>query len=331
MVDKETGKVMVRQRDWSEGCHVDNNIYQVEYEIPHGMSAWIIGAVARVDRLVRGAKVEVKASGPVVDILEVENTVGHSTIRQRILFHKHLKRIDFRVCVDWQEQSDSKTDAPMLKVSFMPELTKPSKVTWDIPFGNVTRVADGVEFAAQKWIDVSDDDAGFSLLNDSKYGFSANGNTIAMTCIRTSCSPDPIPDRGSHEFNYALVPHAGGWKEAQTVRAAAGFNSPLVAVPLEKNPKGELPSRHGWIDLESDGAIVTCFKKAEGSNALIVRIQETRGETRPFALKLDGIGARRVEEVSIVEDKVYAILPLVDNVVSGKLGPYEVKTCRIWR
>lgn len=331
MVDKTSGRVMIRQRDWSEGRNLTNNLFQVEYEIPHGMSAWIIGAISRAERLIRNAKVEIKATGPVVDVLTVEHRTGNSTIQQQIYFHKELERIDFHTRVDWQEQSDHKRDAPMLKVSFMPELTKSSRVTWDIPFGNVTRVADGTEFAALKWIDVSDEEAGFSLLNDSKYGFSGNGSTITMTCIRTSYDPDPVPDRGEHVFRYSLYPHAGDWKAAHTVRAAAAFNSPLIPVALPSKQKGPLPSQHGWIDLESEGSVVTCFKKAARSDALIVRLHETRGENRPFALRLDGLGARRVEEVSLVEDRAFAVLPLIDNVATGTLGPYEIKTLRIWR
>ncbi len=55
---------------------------------------------------------------------------------------------------------------------------------------------------------------GFSLLNDSKYGYDAKDNVLRLSLLRAPEWPDPNADQGHHEFTYSLYPHAGTWREA---------------------------------------------------------------------------------------------------------------------
>jgi alpha-mannosidase len=68
------------------------------------------------------------------------------------------------------------------------------------------------------------------LLNDCKYGFDVQGNTMRMTILRTSYSPDPNPDQGRHELKYSLYPHRGDWRKALTFRRGYELNHPLETV-----------------------------------------------------------------------------------------------------
>jgi hypothetical protein len=91
------------------------------------------------------------------------------------------------------------------------------------------RPADGTEVPAQRWIDLSQRDYGVSLLNDCRYAFDVSGNTLRMTVLRGISDLDPRADEGEHELRYALYPHAGGWREAHTVRRGWETNLPLLA------------------------------------------------------------------------------------------------------
>jgi alpha-mannosidase len=325
VLDRTSGHLMLHQRDWYEIKTFLNNLFQVDYEVPHGMSAWIIGAISRTERCVRDAKVRIAASGPVMDVVEIEHRVGSSTVRQDMVFYRVLKRIDFRTDVQWQEIAEPTCDAPMLRVSFTPELKKPSVVTWDIPFGNVRRVADGTEYPAQKWIDVSDEDFGFSVVNDCRYGFSAQGNTLTMTCVRTSCAPDPRPDKRHHEFSYALYPHSGDWRSARTPEVAASFNSPLTPVLLTVNPSGSLATERGWLEIDGNGVLMTCLKPGPEPGTVVFRLLEHNGTEHDCSVRLH-FPVKSLHEVSPVETDVIAPVENTNGTFRMQLKPYELKT-----
>lgn len=328
LTDKQNGQLLIRQRDWYERKTIYSNLFQVEHEIPHPMSAWIIGGISRIDRFVRGAKVRCLASGPVADVLEITHRFRKSKIRQQMVFHKQLKRIDFRTMIDWREVATHTTDAPMLAVSFTAELQPDARVTWDIPFGNVVRPANGIEYAALKWIDVSDNEAGLSLLNDCKYGFSAKGTTLRMSCIRTSCSPDPLPDRGQHQFSYALCPHVGDWKAARIPETAAGFNAPLRAMLLEPGRQGSLPRDHGWLGVKTTGAMVTSLKRSIDGQATIVRSVETDGAHSHISIA-HAFGELKVSETRPTEEPLPESETQAPGRIDSVLKPFEVRTWRL--
>src|SRR5207302_3299090 len=111
------------------------------------------------------------------------------------------------------------------KVAF-PVSAHNTKATFEIPYGSIERPttrntpAEQAEFEvpAMRWADISDDKHGFSLLNDSKYGYDAKANVLRLSLLRSPAWPDPHADEGHHDFTYSLYPHGGSWREAQSVR-----------------------------------------------------------------------------------------------------------------
>ena len=77
---------------------------------------------------------------------------------------------------------------------------------------------------AQRWADLGDGKHGFSLINDSKFGYDDENNVLRLTLLRSPTWPDPEADRGHQHFSYALYPHAGDWRQAMTVRHGYEFN-----------------------------------------------------------------------------------------------------------
>ncbi len=53
------------------------------------------------------------------------------------------------------------------------------------------------EVPALRWADISDAQHGFSLLNDSKYGYDAKGNVLRLSLLRSPECPDPHADEGA--------------------------------------------------------------------------------------------------------------------------------------
>src|SRR5262249_28992038 len=177
-------------------------------------------------------RVRLVERGPVQATIRVESAYGASKLAQEFTLYRGLAQVEVRVTVDWREQFKA------LLLSFPVDLLF-FKATYEIPYGHIERPADGEEEPGQSWLDLSGEARGagvpygLSLLNDGKYSFSVRDNDMRMTVLRspiyahhdpTEPQPDEtytFIDQGVQHFTYTLLPHAGGWAQAGTVRRAA--------------------------------------------------------------------------------------------------------------
>jgi len=328
LYDKSANRFATQKHRYWQAMPVFSNLMQVLYELPHDMSAWIIGEVSRTENLIRGAKVELVDAGPVKATVKVTHKFRNSEITQYISLCRGVPRLDFKTVIDWREVSDEKTEAPMLKVSFTPILGS-SKAAFEVPFGYVERPADGTEVPALRWVDVSDGEYGFSLLNDSKHGFDVKGNTVRMTLVRTSYNPDPRPDYGVHEVRYSIYPHKNGWKEALTFRKGYELNHPLRAyvVTERSSLKKRLPEEVSFLQAKPDNVVMSCVKLAEDSEDLVVRVYDATSSGAEAELTF-GFDVREAEEVDLMEKKVQP-LEYQANKIRLSLKPSEIRTVHV--
>lgn len=317
LVDHEAGRdVAGPWAGWGPEAKVNAgmlNRLQILWEQPHPMSAWNIGDITRIDNLLTGAEVRVVESGPVAGVIEIKRRFLNSTFAQYVHLYRGLRRVEFETIVDWHERGSAHRDAPMLRTTFAPFL-RGTSATFEIPFGAVSRPADGREVPALRWADVSENEPpgtrstrgraaeppayGVSLLNDCKYGYQAHGNTLGLTLVRASYEPDNNPDEGLHRFTYALYPHAGDWRTAGTIRRAAELNQPLVAAVTSAHG-GTLKPGQPWLAVDSDAAVVSAVKLAEDQpadgHAVVVRVYEPYGQPADVTLQpswtVNGIAA----------------------------------------
>ncbi len=305
------------------------NRLQVLWEQPHPMSAWNIGDITRVDHLIAGAQVRLVEQGPVMAALEVRRAFLSSSLLQRIVLYRGLRRIDFETEVDWRERGSAHQDAPMLRATFSPFLDQ-AKATFEIAFAGLERPADGREVPALRWMDVSEPAYGMSLLNDCKYGHQAHGNTLGLTLVRASYEPDNHPDEGLHRLTYALYPHAGTWKEAGTTQRAAELNQPLQVVVTGAHDGSYKPGE-AWLCCDSDHVLVSAVKLAEDQpehgTAVVVRLYEAHGIPASARLAVAWPVAR-ADETDLLERPVTE-LTINDGALEMTLAPHEIKTLRL--
>jgi alpha-mannosidase len=330
LYDKTSSRFVFKKERYASTASVFSNLLQVLYELPHDMSAWIIGEISRTENLIRCADVKLEEPGPVRASLKVVHEYSKSKITQRIALLKGVPRVDFETMIDWREVSNDQTEAPMLKVSFTPILGD-SKATFEIPFGYVERIADGTETPALRWVDLSDGEYGLSLLNDSKYGFDVKGNTLRMTLVRTSYSPDPKPDQRVQDIRYSVFPHKGSWKEALTFRKGYEVNHPLEAVLVARPPQqdGSEPEVISFIQVKPNNAVVSCVKLAEESDDYVIRIYDASGEGGKakiiFAFRI-----KEAYETDLMEKKL-ATLKIQGSKLKLSLRPFDIRTVRMKR
>jgi alpha-mannosidase len=269
-----------------------------------------------------GAQMAIEELGDVRACLRIETRWGASWMRQRLYLYRELDVIECRATINWQEQYK------MLKLAFPLRLQEP-RVTAEAPYGFTERKPNGEEEPCQQWVDLSGwtvNDAGerlsygFALLNDSKYGYDALGSELRLSILRSPAYAhhDPntlqpgyryhIVDQGIQTVIYRLVPHAGSWQEAHVARRAWELHVPPITVN-EYVHEGVLPPTASLLHVEPENVLVTVCKKAEDTNALIVRAYESAGRSCTVRIEMPLLGTSWESPLGACEIKTWCVTP----------------------
>jgi alpha-mannosidase len=279
-------------------------------------------------RLTDADSVEVVERGPMRASIRVTRHWQSSKFVQEIVLEAGSDEAVVVNDIDWHETH------VLLKAAFALSATNPF-ATYEIPFGTIERPTTRnnswekaqFEVGAQRWADISNDRHGFSLINESKYGYDGVGNLLRLTLLRSPVWPDPNADRGHHHFSYALYPHAGDWKQAMTVRHGFDFNYRLKALQLEAHT-GSLPMEHSFVGIAPEDVVLTAMKKAEDSNALVFHFYEWAGRGGSAQLRVPP-GAIGAVETNLMEKAEGDQLPLDGDRVTVHFRPYEIVAVRV--
>ncbi len=272
-----------------------------------------------------GTEIEVLERGPVRAAVRIRKHYRDTTLEQDIILYDRVPRIDFATRVDWQARQ------VMLKAAF-PVQVRAQRATYEVQFGAMERTThyntswdqERFEVCGQRWVDLSEPGYGVSLLNDSKYGHDIKGHTLRLTLLRGPEWPDPNADRGQHAFTYALLPHAGDWCQADTVRRAYELNAPLVCRP--GSGAGSGPASQSFLQVEGP-AILETLKPAEDGDGWIARLYEPHGSRGRVRLQAPR-ALRRAEACNLVEEPLREI-PVSGSEVEIPIGPFEIATLRL--
>lgn len=324
-VDPKSGCVTgvfdkLRSRELVQQGRLLNEMQIQEDDAP--MSAWVIGLRGDVRPLRDASGVKVVESGKVRKVIRSEYLFEMSSFAQEVVLYEDRPLIEFRFSGDWKHRKRA------LKIAFPLALDKP-KATFDIPFGSIERPADGREVVAQKWVDLSEQNFGVTLLDESKYGFDVKENVIRMTALRSPTDPDPKADEGHHEFRYALYAHSGSPQDGGTVQRGFEFNTPVVSMLTDQHP-GDLPSSFSFIKTDNSDAVISALKKSEDDDDLVIRLYEAAGRSSQTKISLwRPIAA--VQETDLME---WNPRPMVSansnaNILDLALQPTEIKTLKL--
>ena len=252
-------------------------------------------------------------------VVRVKKTNGRTTIVQNVVIYADIARVDFFSHIDWQEKYK------ILQVSFPVNVTA-SQASYEIAYGVCRRNTHANtpaerwkhEYAAHRFIDLSDDKRGAALLNDCKYGHNVIDNDMIITLFRSTDYPAHFWDMGEHDFAYAFLPHNGGLYAGQVANEGYLFNSPFVVM----NGAG---GQTAPVRLSCDDMIVDCIKPAEDGNGIIVRMYEPYGTSGRLTVALPQ--AAVVTETSPLEESISEIGEVDSFEVAYK--PFEIRTFRI--
>ncbi len=307
------------------------NLLQAFVDKPKHWDAWNVDAdfIEHHTDLMQAEEVKLIENTTLRAVIRVRHKWQNSEFIQDITMYPGVPRVDVHMQADWHEHHI------LLKVAF-PLNVHADKATFEIPYGTVQRPttrntpAEKAQFEvpALRWGDISDATHGFSLLNDSKYGYDAKDNVLRLSLLRGPTWPDPNADQGHHEFTYSLYPHARTWREAMTVRQGYDLNYPLLAVTTTQHP-GTLPAEDSFFATKEDNVVITAVKEAADGSGMIVRFYEWAGKKGDIHLTLPR-KATAAWQTNLMEKPENTLsLASAGASVTVPTGAYEIKTVKI--
>lgn len=302
------------------------NVLQAFEDKPHNHDAWDINIYyqEKMWEISDVESIEVLESGPVRGCICLKRKFLDSILKQNIYVYNDIPRIDFATVVDWKEKQI------LLKAAF-PVDVHSDKAAYEIQYGNVERPTHWntswdyarFEVCAHKWADLSEDGYGVSLLNDCKFGHDIKESVMRLTLLKSATHPNVDADREVHEFTYSLYPHKGGWKEAGTVQMAYELNCPMYT-KVEDAHSGSLQEEFSMVGVDKDNVVIEVVKKAEDSEAIIVRLYECYNRRTTVTLSFFKEIAKAAE-CDLMEKELKDV-QTKGNQITFEIKPYEIKT-----
>ncbi len=305
------------------------NQLQTFKDTPKDYDAWNIdpGTLDHMTPISEVDSVKLIENDPLRAVIRVSRTWQKSKFVQDITLYAGADTVNVVNDVDWHETH------VLLKAAF-PLAASAPMATYEIPYGTIQRPTTRnntweqarFEVPALRWADLGDAHHGFSLINDSKYGYDDKDNVLRLTLLRSPIWPDPDADRGHQQFGYELYPHGGTWQQALTERQGYQYNYNLKAIQVEAHT-GTQPAEHSYLSVEPENVLLTAVKKAEDNNGLIFRVVEWAGKQSNVTFTLPP-GATAATETNLMENTIGAPLPLSADKVTIPIHPYEILSIR---
>lgn len=306
------------------------NQLQTFKDLPKDYDAWNIdpGTLDHFTAIDHADSVELVEKGPLRSAIRVTRTWQNSKFVQDITLACGADQVDVVNDIDWHETHI------LLKAAF-PLAATSNKATYEVPYGAIERPTTRnnswekaqFEVPVLRWADLGDGQHGFSLLNNSKYGYDDEGNVLRLSLLRSPTWPDPDADRGHQHFTYALYPHGGDWKQALTVRHGYEYNYPLQATQVAAHG-GSLAAEHAYVTVKPENVVLTALKKAEDANGLIFRVYEWAGKSGNVEFHVPQ-GATGATVTNLMEKPEGAMLKVEGDTVIAPIHPYEILTVQV--
>jgi alpha-mannosidase len=306
------------------------NQLQTFADNPKCCDAWNIdpGTLDHPVILSKVDSVKIVENDPLRATIRVARSWQNSKFIQDITLYAGADQVDISNDIDWHEKHQ------LLKVAF-PLSASGNNATYEIAYGTIERPTTRnnsweetrFEVAALRWADLGNAERGFSLINETKYGYDAKDNVLRLSLLRSPTSPDPDADQGRHQFRYSLYPHAGDWKQALTERRGYEYNYQLTATQVQPHV-GSLPLEYSYLSVQPENVVLTAVKKAEDADGLIIRVFEWAGKSSEVKIKVPP-SATSATVTNLMEKPEGPALKVVDDTVTVPIHPFEILSVRV--
>ncbi|MBD3185203.1 hypothetical protein GF325_00130, partial [Candidatus Bathyarchaeota archaeon] len=252
--DLKTGNALITG---TSGIHAYRDWFLIE-------RAWNIGPGYKQCPLESGDMVleslEITEKGPVRSTVEIKHIFpeSKSAIIQRVQLIDNIQGVFFETHIDWKQENTilkhefHLSGKPEYSVAEAPYSTERVKAD---PSQRTKLGKERWESCCHTWIahPMPGDNGTVFLVNDCKYGYDIDEDTIGLTLLRApdppkatgyaklereqreDAGPPSHADQEMHVIKYALLHHDGSWKDGIFQKFAHCFNSPPIAKLVLKN------------------------------------------------------------------------------------------------
>ncbi len=350
LIDKRTGVELVPPGE---------RIGLLEYilEAPHGMTAWVLGQVKQYVPFTEGATLSFPHHGPYLASVQTHHRFNDSQLTVTFSLSAGVPRLDITVEADWLERGSPETGVPALRIQF-PIAVDEAKCRMECPNGWVERSTIGyaepsetfkhvgapgiamypTDLPAQRWVELlgvhseTGEPAGVVLVNDRVYAYSVCDNTLGATLLRSSYDPDPLPELGRHSFRFGLVPFGKDWTPSLSARAGYDFNLPFSVVSTDVH-EGDLPLSQAFAEILTPNVMLSGLKKAEDSDALVIRLYEVEGKATTAQVQLSPVLARlnaTAVETDLLEQPLSSSTArMMGDILTVDIPPFGITTVKV--
>ena len=277
------------------------------------------------------------ATGPVMTRIRSSSGVAHSSHATRELVAiPALERIEFDTTVVWTDVNANL----YLRFPFQPLVG--ASIVEGVPYGYTVRGAGHQPVLG--WADWGTPEIGVSVLDralfDHQFSLVPGSITASTTtpqildvtllhsisrAVFGDYASELMKQQGVHQYRYALLPHHGSWREAQTPRRSFEFRSPPLAVETTAHA-GTLPESRSYLALNpASDAVVSVFQR-DGDD-VVVRLYDTTGRVTSQTLSFPFLHATTVDRTDLLGD-------FLDSLGAGSqvevpTAPEEIATVRL--
>lgn len=219
--------------------------------------------------------ISVIEDGDVMTAVEALFEQDHSKVRIVYHIYKDAAYVDVDVTVFWQG-----TDQ-ILRLAL--PLSQSGQYIGQVMYGTEDLYMDGRENVSHRFSAVKQGEDCLAVLNDGTYGSMFRDNTVYVSLLRgVAYAAHPIEDRpllredryiprldqGEHTYHFRITKA----KVCELERLAQEFNQPPYAIHAFPVSVQQTPAVPLKVETDNVNIVLTAMKKAEDSNALILRL-----------------------------------------------------------
>lgn len=262
LTDKRSGKIVINQPS--------AYFRLITEDATKEMTAWMIGRYCKIQNLTDNAIVHPcdYVKGPLISSISYEIPFGKaSKLYVTVKLENNCAALKYECKCDFREVSVPHVTVPNLSL-YVPCKPLDGMYVSGIAFGSVERTTGDFDMPSSNGVFVNTASGSFGIVSNSKYGFRVTENYAQMTVVRNSYEPDPLPDYGMTEFDFALV-IADDFKMLSEF--ADRYAHPCSSVTLPAS-KGELNENGSFLTVK--GAAVSAVKTSEDGSGVIIRLYQ---------------------------------------------------------
>ena len=194
---------------------------------------------------------ELAETGPLCVRLVWRGLCGRSPLRLDVVLRAASPYLELTLAVDWRQVHELlRLELPLAQTAL--------RLAADTSGGVIERPAAAVtarersrwEVPVISWLAAEAAGSGLAVLLDGPQGASATPDRLGVSLLRAPTWPDPGADHGPQRLRLALMPCAGGWRQARAAEQAVRFREPTWLRPLgegagQREPVGSASAAEG--------------------------------------------------------------------------------------